>query len=214
MHVNLLPSSFVWQRLLRKRLRQWAFALAFLFFVLIASNVPLIVQWWVDLQEYQSMQLAAEPARKLQDDRIEITKATLSLKHKIENLQAITARDRGTSLLGLIANSVNATDKTVQIQQLHVSIETKSTEMQSANPTLISNASPARQNLMTSTPVPDHQVCLKLKGIAVESESISKFVDSIQRSGVFPKVELHSMQEQMLLDRSIQDFELECFGNE
>ena len=214
MHVNLLPSSFVWQRLLRKRLRQWAFALAFLFFVLIASNVPLIVQWWVDLQEYQSMQLAAEPARKLQDDRIEITKATLSLKHKIENLQAITARDRGTSLLGLIANSVKATDKTVQIQQLHVSIETKSTEMQSANPTLISNASPARQNLMTSTPVPDHQVCLKLKGIAVESESISKFVDSIQRSGVFPKVELHSMQEQMLLDRSIQDFELECFGNE
>lgn len=214
MHVNLLPSSFVWQQLLRKRLRQWAFALAFLFFVLIASNVPLIVQWWVDLQEYQSMQLAAEPARKLQDDRIEITKATLSLKHKIENLQAITARDRGTSLLGLIANSVNATDKTVQIQQLHVSIETKSTEMQSANPTQISNASPARQNLMTSTPVPDHQVCLKLKGIAVESESISKFVDSIQRSGVFPKVELHSMQEQMLLDRSIQDFELECFGNE
>ena len=214
MHVNLLPSSFVWQQLLRKRLRQWAFALAFLFFVLIASNVPLIVQWWVDLQEYQSMQLAAEPARKLQDDRIEITKATLSLKHKIENLQAITARDRGTSLLGLIANSVNATDKTVQIQQLNVSIETKSTEMQSANPTLISNASPARQNLMTSTPVPDHQVCLKLKGIAVESESISKFVDSIQRSGVFPKVELHSMQERMLLDRSIQDFELECFGNE
>ena len=214
MHVNLLPSSFVWQQLLRKRLRQWAFALAFLFFVLIASNVPLIVQWWVDLQEYQSMQLAAEPARKLQDDRIEITKATLSLKHKIENLQAITARDRGTSLLGLIANSVNATDKTVQIQQLHVSIETKSTEMQSANPTLISNASPARQNLMASTPVPDHQVCLKLKGIAVESESISKFVDSIQRSGVFPKVELHSMQERMLLDRSIQDFELECFGNE
>jgi Tfp pilus assembly protein PilN len=214
MHVNLLPSSFVWQQLLRKRLRQWAFALAFLFFVLIASNVPLIVQWWVDLQEYQSMQLAAEPARKLQDDRIEITKATLGLKHKIESLQAITARDRGTSLLGLIANSVNATDKTVQIQQLHVSIETKSTEMQSANPTLISNASPARQNLMTSTPVPDHQVCLKLKGIAVESESISKFVDSIQRSGVFPKVELHSMQERMLLDRSIQDFELECFGNE
>jgi len=214
MHVNLLPSSFVWQQLLRKRLRQWAFALAFLFFVLIASNVPLIVQWWVDLQEYQSMQLAAEPARKLQDDRIEITKATLSLKHKIENLQAITARDRGTSLLGLIANSVNATDKTVQIQQLNVSIETKSTEMQSANPTLISNASPARQNLMTSTPVPDHQVCLKLKGIAVESESISKFVDSIQRSGVFPKVELHSMQERMLLDRSIQDYELECFGNE
>ena len=60
----------------------------------------------------------------------------------------------------------------------------------------------------------NHQVCLKLKGIAVESESISKFVDSIQRSGVFPKVELHSMQERMLLDRSIQDFELECFGNE
>lgn len=214
MHVNLLPSSFVWQQLLRKRLRQWAFALAFLFFVLIASNVPLIVQWWVDLQEYQSMQLAAEPARKLQDDRIEITKATLGLKHKIESLEAITARDRGTSLLGLIANSVKATDKTVQIQQLHVSIETKSTEMQSANPTQISNASPARQNLMASTPVPDHQVCLTLKGIAVESESISKFVDSIQRSGVFPKVELHSMQERMLLDRSIQDFELECFGNE
>jgi Tfp pilus assembly protein PilN len=214
MHVNLLPSSFVWQQLLRKRLRQWACALAGLTIVWIVANAPLIIQWWVDLQEHQTMQLAAEPARELQDNRIEIAKATLGLKQKIESLQALTARDRGTSLLGLIANSVNATDKTVQIQQLHVNIETKSLEVQPANPTVISTANPARTNLPTVSNVLENQVRLTLKGIAVESESISKFADAIQRSRVFPKVELRSTQERVVQDRSIQDFELECFANE
>ena len=214
MHVNLLPSSFVWQQLLRKRLRQWACAFALLLIVLITANVPLVFQWWVDLQEYHSMQLAAEPARRLQDRRIEITKASLGLKQKIESLQALTARDRGTSLLGLIANGVNATDKTVQIQQLQMSIETKSSEMQSANPALVSTASPSRTNPAKSGHLPDNQVRLTLKGIAVESESISKFVNSIEQTNVFPKVELRSTQERMIKDRSIQDFELECFANE
>ena len=214
MHVNLLPSSFVWQQLLRKRLRQWACALGCLLIVLIASNVSLIVQWWVDLQEYQSMQLAAEPARKLQDSRIEITKALHGLKQKSECLQALTDRDRGTSLLGLIANGVNATDKTVQVQQLHVSIENKSPETQSVNPAQVSNATPSRTNPPTGNQLPENQIRLTLKGIAVESESISRFVDSIQRSNVFPKVELRSTQERVLMDRSIQEFELECFGNE
>jgi hypothetical protein len=214
MHVNLLPSSFVWQQLLRKRLRHWAFALGCLLIVLIASNVSLIVQWWVDLQDYQSMQLAAEPARKLQDSRIEITKALHVLKQKTEFLKALTDRDRGTSLLGLIASGVNATDKTVQVQQLQVSIENKSPETQSVNPAQVSTASPSRKNPPIGDHVPDNQIRLTLKGIAVESESISRFVDSIQRSNIFPKVELRSTQERMLLDRSIQDFELECFGNE
>lgn len=214
MHVNLLPSSFVWQQLVRKRLRQWAWALACFLVVLIALKTPLIVQWSIDLQEYQAMQLAAEPAKKLQDSRIELTKATLQLKQKIETLQALTTRDRGTSLLGLVANGVNATDKTVQIQQLHVSIETKIQEMLSPSLTLTSNASPARTNRMTSLQVPDNQTRLTLKGIAAQSESISKFVDSIQQSNVFPKVELRSTQERHLQGRSIQDFELECFGDE
>lgn len=220
MHVNLLPSSFLWKRLLRKRLRQWACAFSCLLILLIASNVPMIIhvpmiiQWWVNLQDYQAMQLAAEPIRKLQDSRIEITKSLHALKQKTESLQARTALDRSTSLLGLIASGVNATDKTVQIQQLQVSIETKSVEMQSANPALVSNGSPSRTNPPTVNLVANNQLRLTLKGLAVQSESISKFVNSIQQTNVFSRVELRSTQERMLLDRSIQDFELECFGNE
>ncbi len=214
MHVNLLPSSFVWQQLLRNRLRQWTLAFAVLPIVFIVSNASLFAQWWSDLREHQEMQLAAEPARKLQESRVEIAKATIALKQKIENLQALTKIDRSTSILGIVASSVESTDKKVQIQHLQVSVQPKMMEAKPTKTPANSSENSARPYGVNAIAVPENQITLTLKGIAIESESISKLVDAIQQSNAFPKIELRSTQERVVLDRAIQDFELECHGNE
>ena len=214
MYVNLLPTSFVWQQLLRNRLRQWTFAFAVLPIVFFVSNASLFAQWWRDLREHQEMQLAAEPARMLQDRRLEIAKASIALKQKIENLQALTKMDRSTSILGIVANSVESTNKKVQIQNLQVSVQPKVMDAKPTKNPLASHESPSRPNGSNAIAVSENQITLTLKGIAMESESISKLVDAIQQSNAFPKIELRSTQERVVLDRSIQDFELECHGNE
>lgn len=214
MHVNLLPTSFVWQQLLRNRLRQWTLAFAVLPIVFFVSNASLFSQWWRDLREHQEMQLAAEPARMLQDRRVEITKASVALKQKIENLQALTKVDRSTSILGIVANSVESTNKKVQIQNLQVSVQPKVMDAKPTKNPPASHQSPSRPNGSNAIAVSENQITLTLKGIAMESESISKLVDAIQQSNAFPKIELRSTQERVVLDRSIQDFELECHGNE
>lgn len=214
MHVNLLPTSFVWQQLLRNRLRQWTLAIAVLPIVFIVSNASLFAQWWSDLRKHQEMQLAAEPARMLQDRRVEIAKASVTLKQKIENLQALTKMDRSTSILGIVASSVESTDKKVQIQNLQVSVLPKVTDSKPTKTPPASQESPSRSYGSNAIAVSENEITLTLKGIAMESESISKLVEAIQQSNAFPKIELRSTQERVVLDRSIQDFELECQGNE
>ena len=47
---------------------------------------------------------------------------------------------------------------------------------------------------------------ISMRGVAVEGDSITAFVKSIQQSSAFPKVELRSTQERVVSERSLQEF--------
>ncbi len=213
MHVNLLPPTFVWRRLFRKRIRQWGCAFGLLAVAFLGGNVQLFGQWWIDVREFQSMHADSEPIRQLQADRIELDKQSIALKQKIKQLQTAVSPDRTTSLLGIIVSGVNAANGAVQIQEMQVSVTAKSKEVivpvRDTQPK--SNPKPLVSEENTS---PEYQYQLTLRGIAVESESISSFMNSLQSSTVFPKVELRSTQERVVSERSLQEFQLECLGNE
>jgi Tfp pilus assembly protein PilN len=55
---------------------------------------------------------------------------------------------------------------------------------------------------------------LTLRGLAAESESITQFMQSLQASNVFPKVELRSTQERVVSERTVQEFQLEAIADE
>jgi type II secretory pathway component PulL len=55
---------------------------------------------------------------------------------------------------------------------------------------------------------------LTLRGLASASEPITLFMESLQASNVFPRVELRSTQERFVSDRTVQEFQLECLANE
>lgn len=214
MHVNLLPTSFVWQRLIRKRLRQWACAFGFAAIAFVGANAPLLAQWWLDLREFQAMHLAAEPVIAMQAERMELVKKTTAIQHEIKHIQSITMQDHSSSILGTVASSVSSASGVVQIQEMQVAVAAIPTSTASSQSNTPSNSNPIRSNLSKEEKPPAIQYHLTLKGIAIESEAISTFVGNLEKSGVFPKVELRSMQERVVLDRAIQEFQLESFVNE
>ena len=213
MHVNLLPPSFVWRRLIRKRLRQWACAFGFVAIAFIGGNAPLLAQWWLDLREFQVMHLAAEPVLALQAERIALAQKTLVLTQNIKQLRAVTSQDRSTAILGIVAKSIGSSSSAVQLQEMQVAVETKPIDAKpDRNP--VPSANPVRASLPVENKLNANQYHLTLKAIAIESEAISKFMENLEKSNVFPKVELRSTLERFVSGRSIQEFQLESIGNE
>lgn len=211
MHANLLPATYVWRRRIRKRLRQWGCVYGVVGVLLLAWNVQLIGKWWNGLHELQKIHAATEPIRHLQSDRIRLATQSFSLQQKINQLQAAVSKDRSTSFLGVVAAGVGSTARTIQIQEMQVSVTAKSNE--SAAPT----SEPLRgANAKPNAPIENkflgNQYILTLRGIAIESESITAFMESLQESSLFPKIELRSTQERFVSERPVQEFQMECVG--
>ena len=213
MHVNLLPSSFVWRRLVHKRLRQWGFVFAVIGVVVLLCNATLFGKWWRVFSELQESQAAADPIRRLQQERIKESKDALALEQKTKRLLDAVTQDHTNSLLGIVARGVLATNREVQIQELQLLIHAKPHD--AVGPIGDSQRGTGQRPNATAeskSMVSEHQ--LTLRGIAFESESITTFMHSLQESKTFSKVELRSTQERLVSDRSVQEFQLECLSHE
>ena len=70
MHVNLLPSSFTWRRLISKRVRQWGWVFGLLTIAILGWNANLFAKWLKKNLELQEIFAVAEPIREMQSDRI------------------------------------------------------------------------------------------------------------------------------------------------
>ncbi len=211
MHVNLLPATFVWRRRMSKRLRQWGCVFGLLGVFVLAWNVQLIGKWWNGLHELRRIHAAAEPIRQLQSDRIRLATQSLSLQQKINQLQAAVSKDRTSSFLGVVAAGVGSTARTIQIQEMQVAVSPKPNDSAApaADPQRGTNAKP---NAPMESKFLGNQYILTLRGIAIESESISAFMESLQETSLFPKIELRSSQERLVSERHVQEFQMECVG--
>jgi len=213
MHVNLLPTSFVWRRLINKRLRQWGWMFGLLTIVFLGWNAHVFAKWWNGMCELQAIFVIAEPIRALQSDRIQLVKQTIELQKKIQQLKSALPQDRTCSVLGIIAQGVHATKSEIQIQETQFSMTTKSNEAALSRREAPPSATP-QQNASKDAIAFGTEYQLTVRGIAAEGESITEFVKSIQLTAAFPSVELRSTQERFVSERSLQEFQLECVSHE
>lgn len=213
MHVNLLPASFVMGRLIRKRIRQWGCAFGTLVIIVVASNIQILGKCLSGLREFQEVRAAAEPIRQLQADRVQQAKQSFATQQKTNLLRAAVSEDRTNSLLGIVANGVLSTEGSVQIQEMQVLVSVRATASTASTQALQGSAN-SKENTTAESNVSKSEYQLNLRGIATESESITTFMESLQKSNVFPRVELRATQERSLADRSVQEFQLECLSYE
>jgi hypothetical protein len=190
--VNLLPPKFVWRKVVRKRIRQWICFLGFVSFLFSAWNASYWVEWWRYHRDFKEIEEAVAPARRSREERIELAKNVILLEKKLNQIRDIAVADRTTATLGVLAKAVLEADSSVQVQELQ----------SSSNST--SNSNPASKR----------DYIVSIRGIAVQSDSITNFMKSLNHSGMFPRVELRATQERHVEDQSIQEFQLECLNNE
>lgn len=185
--INLLPPQFVRRRLILNRIRQWCAVIAIVAILFVAWNISLGIQWCRCQDSFQRCSIAAEPIRRLHTDRLDLAKKTNQNEKNLNRLIASAANDRTLATLGVIAQGVMATDRSVQIQELQVTL---------------------------SNPTQKRSYFVAVRGIAAQADAINTFVESLNRSGIFPSVELRSTQERLIEDKSIQEFMLECLCND
>lgn len=213
MHVNLLPASFVWRRLINKRLRQWGWMFGLLTIVILGWNANMFAKWWNGMRELQAIFATAEPIRELQSDRNQLARQTIELQKRIQHLKSALPQDRTCSVLGIIAQGVHATKSEIQIQETQFFVTTKLNDAANSTRESARTATP-QQNAAKETPAFGTEYQMTVRGIAAEGESITEFVKSIQRTAAFPSVELRSTQERFVSERALQEFQLECVSHE
>jgi hypothetical protein len=191
--VNLLPPTLVWRKVLRKRIRQWICILGVATFLFSAWNASCWIEWWRYHRDFKEIEEAVAPARQSRTERVELAKKVILLEKKLSQLREIAVDDCATSALGVVAKGVLETNRSVQVQELQASTSTS---------TATSNTK-AKKSYIVS-----------IRGIAAESDSITSFMESLNRSGMFPRVELRSTQERQMEDQCIQEFQLECMNDE
>ena len=190
--VNLLPPKFIWRKAVRKRIRQWICFFGIVTFLFSAWNASYWVEWWRYHRDFKEIEEAVAPARQSRAERIELAKNVILLEKKLNQIQDIAVADRTAATLGVVAKAVLEADSSVQVQELQ----------SSSNST--SNSKPASKR----------DSIVSIRGIAVQSDSITNFMKSLNHSGMFPRVELRATQERHVKDKSIQEFQLECLDNE
>jgi Tfp pilus assembly protein PilN len=209
MHVNLLPTSFVWRRLLTHRLRQWGIALGVFVFLMICSNIQLFSKWLRYNSQLQETHASAEPVRELQSQLLQLNLESKSLQHKIDRLDRAVASDQVASILGIVGKGATIA-KPLQIQEFHIVVNSKPT------PNSVQKNGEAKSSSQSeqSTAVNATETHLTLRGIAGTSESITEFMHYLQSLNVFPNVELRSTSERFISSRVIHEFQLECISHE
>ncbi len=219
MHVNLLPKSFVWRRAIQRRLRQWGIFYGMLLAVLACWNLPLVQEWIGKRGQLQEIQAATNHILDLQVDRMDLAKEVVMLQQNIGQLSRATTNDKTTSILGILAHGVQATENQLQIQELQIAISPKSDE--ATNTSGASSVSRRTSNLVSTSNAKSGNDLLRpseyrltLRGIAIKSDAITTLVDSLQESKAFPIVELRSTHEQIIFEKPVQEFQLECLGDE
>jgi len=119
--VNLLPPKFVWQKMMRKRVRHWICFLGLVTLLFSAWNASYRVEWWRYNRDLKEIEEAVAPVRQSSMERIELTKKTILIEKKLNQLREIAFEDGTTSTLSVVAKGVLATNNSVQVQELQVS---------------------------------------------------------------------------------------------
>lgn len=195
--VNLLPPKFIWRKMVRKRIRQWVCILGLVTFLFSVWNVSCWIEWWRFHRDFKEIEEAVAPVRQSRAKRGELAKKVLLLEKKLGQLREIAVDDCTISTLGVVAKGILETNRSVQVQELQASSSNST-----LTPTSTSN-SKAQKNYVVS-----------IRGIAVESDAITSFMESLNRTGMFPRVELRATQERQMEDKTIQEFQLECMNDE
>lgn len=199
MHVNLLPEQFCWARLLHRRIQQWGVAVVVTATLIACLCIPRIMHWYQSYQYVDSLRKSCEPVQEKLNEQRELQRSTERFRKKTRHLQELIPHDRLTSLLGMMSEVSSHSASPLWIQEL--AVVPKAGQVQTNG---------TKKNEAASETVAEKFSQVTIRGMAENSDSLNRFIESLNNYGVFVSVDLKTAHETKLEGRVVQEFEMEC----
>ena len=190
--INLLPSSFRKQQILRKRIIQWT----------IATCVVLVFGWllhWHELHEQSAQAQRLEglvrehqPTRTMLHELVGMRQQLVDLQQQESIARELEDQRNALVLLGLIGEAAKKTNGRLRV-----------TKMELTNFQHIVN--PDRENSRG-----EERATLLLSGVSLDNPAVAEVLESLQDSGVFRHVELVTLKQRESGGVALRDYQLRC----
>jgi hypothetical protein len=190
--INLLPPVYRRQRLVRRRVIQWAV-------VLVAALSTIGAARWYKVREYHALerQLAAavregRPAQAMLREITGMRKQVDKLQQHQTIAQELEQQRQVLVLLGAVSNSARRTAGKLRVTDCRV-VDLQATEVAE------NHTSDAAQSGTVT-----------LVGVALDSPTVAEFHDGLLRSGLFADVKLIKSNERHEFGSPLCDYEVRC----
>jgi Tfp pilus assembly protein PilN len=189
--INLLPSSYRRQLMIRKRALQWS---------AVVSGV-LLLGWashWYELREHRLLSQKLEILQREHRPTQTMLRQLVQMRQKLVNLQQQEAvaseleyQRNALTLLGVISQAAKKNNGRLQITKMELA------DFQSLPDSTAANGSGTAGSL-------------HLTGVSLDNPSVAELLESLQSSGIFRRVDLAVLKERQVDEASLRDYEVHC----
>jgi hypothetical protein len=190
--INLLPTSFRRQQIIRVRAYQWC----------VGICAVLVAGWifhWYELREQQAMVERLEVLKREHQPTQLMLKQLVAMRKKLVDLeqQERIARElehqrNALTLLGVVSQTAQKTNGRLRITNLE-----------------LSNFQSLQKTDEAGSPV-EQLGGLRLEGVSLDNPAVAELVVGLEQSGIFRRVELNTLSERQEADASFGHYEIRC----
>jgi hypothetical protein len=190
--INLLPTSFRRQQIVRHRIKQWS----------VAVGVVLVASWlshWRELNEQRSLAQKLEvlerehlPTQNLMKQLVDMRQRLVDLQQQEAIAVELEHQRNALAVLGLISQTAQNTAGRLRVTEMAI------TNFQSP----YQDAAEGGASGQPGT--------LLLTGVSLDNPAVGELLDGLQNSGLFSRVVLNVLKEREGGDMSLRDYEVSC----
>ncbi len=190
--VNILPTSYRRQQILRNRSMQWATAI----------SVVLVAGWgwhWLEMREHNYLAEQLDVLSREHAPTQTMLKQIVDMRRQLKELQQqetvakeLETQRNALALLGVISETAQKTKGRLRV-----------TKMELINFQNVGKAG----GMGTTSQTPGG---LLLTGVSLDNPSVTELFNGLQHSGVFSHVELLKLKEREGKSMSLRDYEVRC----
>jgi hypothetical protein len=191
--INLLPTSYRRQQILRRRARQWSAIIC----------VVLLIGWafhWYELNEQQAMIQRLDVLERENRPTQVMLRQLVDMRQKLVDLQKqesiaseLEYQRNALALLGVVSQTAQKTNGRLHVTKL-----------------ALTNFQSASVSQETSTAAGEAAAGLVLTGVSLDNAAAAELLEGLQDSGIFSQVKLESVKERAGDGASLRDYEVRC----
>jgi hypothetical protein len=189
--LNLLPTSFRRQQMLRRRAIQWTSLM----------SAVLVFGWawhWYEMREYRELSLQLEtlsrehaPTQRMLQQLVQMRQQLVDLQKQEAVAKELDCQRNALKLLSVVSDAARKTQGRLRVTKLELN------NFQSMQPRTDG------QNAGSSTG-------LLVDGLSLDDRAVGDFLDELQKSGIFSHADPLAIKEREDKSASLREYQIQC----